>query len=96
LYQDAFRKPILRGLGCPDGVWVGSSVSEVLAAFVASLAGRVRETHDDRAVWLDRCCPRAAYRLLICGDDTKRAQSRGVHVRHSDIKSLALRSVSLF
>jgi hypothetical protein len=30
-------KPILLAFGCPDGVWVGSGVSEVLAAFVTSL-----------------------------------------------------------
>ncbi len=31
-----------RGLRCPDGVWVGSGVSEVLGAFVTSLAGVYR------------------------------------------------------
>src|ERR1035438_9358675 len=38
---------MLRGRGCPEGVWVGSCVSEVLAAFVASLAG-MEGNHDDR------------------------------------------------
>jgi hypothetical protein len=28
---------MLRARGCPDEVWVGSCVSEVLAAFVASV-----------------------------------------------------------
>jgi hypothetical protein len=31
-------KPILRRFGCREGVWVGWGVSEVLAAFVTSLA----------------------------------------------------------
>jgi hypothetical protein len=33
-----FRKPILLGFGCWDGLWVGWGVSEVQAAFVTSLA----------------------------------------------------------
>jgi hypothetical protein len=33
-----FRKPLLQGFGCPGGVWVGSGVSQVQAAFVTSLA----------------------------------------------------------
>ena len=36
-----FRKPILRGFGCPKGVQVGSGFSEVQAAFVTSLAGNL-------------------------------------------------------
>jgi hypothetical protein len=33
-----FREPVLLGFGCPDGVWVGLGVSQVLAAFVTTLA----------------------------------------------------------
>jgi hypothetical protein len=33
-----FRKPLLLGFGCPEGVRVGLGVSEVLAAFVTSPA----------------------------------------------------------
>ena len=37
--------PLLLGFGCPEGVWVGSGVPEVLAAFVATLGRhRRRET----------------------------------------------------
>jgi len=39
----------------PRGVRVGSSVSEVMAAFVASLAGMWRN-HDDRVMRLNRRC----------------------------------------
>ena len=35
----SFRKPLLRGFSCREGVWGGSGVSEVLTAFVTSLAG---------------------------------------------------------
>src|SRR5271169_1608342 len=35
---DPFGKAILLGFGCPDGVRVGSGVSEVQEAFVATIA----------------------------------------------------------
>ena len=35
--------PILLGLACPEGVWVGSGVSEVVEAFWASQAGILGE-----------------------------------------------------
>ena|ERR1035438_3424982 len=45
------------GLGCPERAEVGSSVSEVLAAFWASLATMWRN-HDDPALRLGRRSPR--------------------------------------
>jgi hypothetical protein len=38
----AFRKAPYAGTWLPGGVWVGSGVSEALAAFVARLAGTCR------------------------------------------------------
>jgi len=49
-----FRKPLLLGEGRPDGAQVGSGVSEVLAAFVASLA-TMWGNHDGKALRLDVC-----------------------------------------
>jgi hypothetical protein len=43
----------LRRFGCPDEVWVGSCVSEVIAAFWASLA-TMWSNRDDRALRLNR------------------------------------------
>jgi hypothetical protein len=34
-------KPICRGLACPEEVWVGSSVSQALWPFRASVAGNL-------------------------------------------------------
>jgi hypothetical protein len=52
LGSDAFWKPLLLGFGC-RGVRFGSGVSEVLEAFVTTLA-TVYGKHDDRALRLDR------------------------------------------
>src|ERR1700674_4691281 len=49
-----FRKPLLLGEGRPDGAQVSSGASEVLAAFVASLA-TMWGNHDDKALRLDMC-----------------------------------------
>ena len=43
-----YRKPILMGFGCREEAQVGSGVSEVMAAFVASLAS-ICGNRDDRA-----------------------------------------------
>ena len=37
-WRDPYGKPLLLGFGCREGVWVGSGVSEVQAAFVTTLA----------------------------------------------------------
>jgi hypothetical protein len=53
-----FRKPLLLGFGCPEGIWVGSGVSEVLRAFWTTPA-TVYGNHDDGALRLDRRCLRS-------------------------------------
>jgi hypothetical protein len=50
-----FRKPLLGGLGLPEGFRGGSGVSEVLAAFVTTPA-TMCGNHDDWALQLDRRC----------------------------------------
>ena len=42
-----FRKPLLGGFGCADGIWVGSGVSEVQEPFVTTVAGN-RSGHSVR------------------------------------------------
>jgi hypothetical protein len=49
------RNPLLLGFGCPEGIWVGSGVSQVKNPFVTTPA-TVYGTHDDRALRLDRRC----------------------------------------
>jgi hypothetical protein len=46
------RKSLLLRFGCPEGVWVGSGVSEVQGAFVTTPA-TVYGSHDDRGLRLD-------------------------------------------
>jgi hypothetical protein len=50
--RNAVGESDLLGFGCQDEVWVGSGVSEVMAAFVTSLATMWRN-RDDRALRLD-------------------------------------------
>jgi hypothetical protein len=51
--QALTKSLFLLRFACPEGAQVGSGVSEVMVAFVASLAGMWRN-HDDRALRLGR------------------------------------------
>jgi excisionase family DNA binding protein len=57
-WRDPHGKPFLVAFGCPEGVRVGSGVSEAQAAFVTTPA-TVYGHHDDRALRLDRRCLRS-------------------------------------